>query len=50
MGSARDYFCDRPIEHVEEILDKSPTFTQAQRDQIIAVLCAGDPAPEVVAP
>jgi hypothetical protein len=44
--ASRKFWCARLIENVEEVLAKSPPFTQAQRDEIIAVLCAGDLAPE----
>jgi hypothetical protein len=44
--AARDYYCARLIEHAEEILAKSPPFTQSQREAIIVVVCAGEAAPE----
>ena len=47
----RKFWSARALRDVKDAVAKSPPFTQAQREEIIAVLCAGDPAPEsTVAP
>jgi hypothetical protein len=40
----RDYWSARAVMRLKEIVGKSPPFTQAQREAIIAVFDGGDPA------
>ena len=44
--AAREFFCALLIQQITDALSKSPPFTEAQRDSIIDLLCAGALAPE----